>query len=51
MNDYKITFGLNGIAKQLMFSGESEGEAIEQFDLFCEQFDEADIEFVSIKEI
>ena len=33
MYDYRITFDLNGLARSLIFSGESDGEALELFEL------------------
>lgn len=48
MNEFRITFGFNGLARSLTWKAESEGEALEYFDEYCERYD-ADIEFVGIK--
>lgn len=51
MYDYIIKFMLeNGQVRSKKFSGESEGEAIENFDYWAEGFDQC-IDFISIEEI
>ena len=47
MNTYRITFGYNGQARVLRIDAESDGEAIEKWELWADSQEFADIEFVS----
>jgi hypothetical protein len=47
---YKISFGVNGVARCEYYKAESEAEAVESWEWFWEQYD-ADVDFVSCVEV
>ena len=52
MSDYRITYGIDGVAKSHVYSGESEADAIEQHENIMEYYEfDHDVEFVGIVEL
>ena len=49
MNNYKVSYTINGMGRAKNFRAESEGEAVEMFEEWAERFD-GEAEFLSIKE-